>query len=88
MGKSPKEWQVHQRRNGRLRRPSRPNRRFPALSSRKISRSKRWRLSHQSWAWVIVLVLAAGVWIDGPMTGKSPGQRTDRGEVACRAQEG
>jgi micrococcal nuclease len=61
MGKLPKEWQVYECRSGRPKTPSRPKGRFSALSWR-----KRWRrLSHQSWAWLIVLLLAAGVWIHG-----------------------
>jgi hypothetical protein len=60
MGKLPKDWQAYQRRNGRLKMPRRPNKRLPSFSWR-----KRWRRSHHIWAWVIVLLLAAGVWIDG-----------------------
>ena len=81
MGKLPKEWQVFERRNVRLKKRSRPKWRFPALSWR-----KRWWLSHHSWAWVIVLLLAAGVWIDGygrpiwdrGVTGSSPTQPSGR----------
>ena len=52
MGKLLEEWQVYQRRDRGSKELSR---------QRKVSRSKRWRLSHHSWAWVIVLLLAAGV---------------------------
>jgi hypothetical protein len=81
MGELPKEWQVYQRRSRRSKELSRPKGRFPALSWR-----KRWRLSHHSWAWVIVVLLAAGVWMDGygwpiwdrGVTGSSPTQPSGR----------
>lgn len=53
MGKLPKEWQVYQQQRNRRRK-----------AVRRTARPRRRRLTHYSWPWLIVLLLAAGVWID------------------------